>query len=134
MMATIRILLADDHALVRAGFRALLQNIAGFQVVAEAGDGPEALRLIETHQPDVVLLDITMPGLTGLEVAARVTQTWPSIRVVMLSMHATEEFVLQALRAGAAGYLLKDAGADELETAIRAVASGETYLSPSVSK
>jgi DNA-binding NarL/FixJ family response regulator len=133
-VTTIRLLLADDHALVRAGFRALLQNIAGFEVVAEAGDGPEALRLIEAHQPDVVLLDITMPGLTGLEVAARVTQAWPNIRVIMLSMHASEEFVLQALRAGANGYLLKDAGTEELETAIRAVAGGKNYLSPSVSE
>jgi DNA-binding NarL/FixJ family response regulator len=130
----IRILLADDHALVRAGFRALLEGLAGFQVVAEAGDGPEALRLVDVHHPDVVLLDVTMPGLTGLEVAAQLVQVSPQIRVIMLSMHATEEFVLQALRAGAAGYLLKDAGTDELETAVRTVAAGETYLSPSVSK
>jgi DNA-binding NarL/FixJ family response regulator len=133
-MSKIRILLADDHALVRAGFRAILQNIDAFEVVAVAGDGVDALRLIELHQPDVVLLDITMPGLTGLEVAAHVTKTWPSIRVVMLSMHATEEFVLQALNAGAKGYLLKDAGTEELETAVRTVAGGETYLSPLVSK
>jgi DNA-binding NarL/FixJ family response regulator len=133
-MDPIRILIADDHSLVRAGFRALLQNVPSIQVVAEAGDGTEALRLIEQHRPDIVLLDITMPGVTGLEVAAAVSKKWPEIRTVMLSMHASEEFVLQALQAGAKGYLLKDAATDELETAIRAVASGETFLSPSVSK
>ncbi len=133
-METIRILLADDHALVRAGFRALLQKIPAFEVVAEAGDGLEALRLVETQKPDIVLLDITMPGLTGLEVATRISKAAPNIKVIMLSMHASEEYVLQALRAGATGYLLKDAGTEELETAIRAVAGGETYLSPLVSK
>jgi DNA-binding NarL/FixJ family response regulator len=133
-MTPLRLLLADDHALVRAGFRAILQGMPGFEVVAEAGDGVEALHMIEAQQPDIVLLDITMPGVTGLEVATRVSEKWPQIRVVMLSMHATEEFVLQAMRAGAKGYLLKDAGTEELETALRAVAGGETYLSPSVSK
>jgi DNA-binding NarL/FixJ family response regulator len=133
-MTSIRILLTDDHALVRAGFRAILQKIEGFAVVGEAGDGIEALRLIESEKPDVVLLDITMPGLSGLEVASRISQKWPGVRAIMLSMHASEEFVLMALRAGAAGYLIKEAGPEELETAIRTVASGETYLSPSVSK
>jgi len=133
-MKSIRVLLADDHTLVRAGFRALLQSLGDVEIVAEAGDGNEALRLIEAHQPDVVLLDIAMPGLNGLEVAARVAQEFPSVRMIMLSMYANEEYVLQALRVGAAGYLLKDAGTSELELAVRAVARGDTYLSPPVSK
>jgi len=133
-MKSIRILLADDHTLVRAGIRSLVQAIPGIQVVAEAGDGREALSLIETHQPDVALLDIAMPGLNGLEVAAQVADNFPFVRVMILSMHATEEYVLRALRAGAAGYLLKDADTAELELAIKAVTRGETYLSPAVSK
>jgi DNA-binding NarL/FixJ family response regulator len=130
----IRVLLADDHALVRAGFRVLLQSLPDMEVVAEAGDGREALRLIGLHQPNVVLMDIGMPGLNGLEAAARVAEESPQIRVIILSMHATEEYVLRALRAGAVGYLLKDAGTAELELAVRAVVRGETYLSPAVSK
>jgi DNA-binding NarL/FixJ family response regulator len=133
-MKPIRVLLADDHALVRAGFRALLQSLPDMEVVAEAGDGREALRLIDLHQPDVVLMDIGMPGLNGLEAAARIVEESPHIRVIILSMHATEEYVLRALRAGAVGYLLKDAGTAELELAVRAVVRGEMYLSPAVSK
>jgi DNA-binding NarL/FixJ family response regulator len=133
-MKSIRILLADDHTLVRAGIRSLVQSLPGVQVVAEAGDGREALSLIEMHQPDVALLDIAMPGLNGLEVAAQVVDNFPYVRVMILSMHATEEYVLRALRAGAAGYLLKDADTAELELAIKAVTNGETYLSPAVSK
>jgi len=133
-MKSIRILLADDHTLVRAGIRSLVQALPGIQVVAEAGDGREALSLIETHQPDVALLDIAMPGLNGLEVAAQVADNFPYVRVMILSMHANEEYVLRALRAGASGYLLKDADTAELELAIKAVTRGETYLSPAVSK
>lgn len=133
-MNPIRVLLADDHTLVRAGIRGLLEKMAGIQVVAETGDGHEALRLIEATQPDVVLMDITMPGLNGLEAAARVTKDFPKVRVIMLSVHANEEYVWQALRGGAAGYLVKDAGPAELELAVTAVARGEMYLSPAVSK
>lgn len=133
-MTSIRVLLAEDHDLVRAGFRALLQSLPDMDVVAEAGDGREAMRLIERYQPDVVLMDVAMPKLNGLEAAARVAKERPHVRVIILSMHAVEEYVLQAIRAGAAGYLLKDASIDELERAIRAVARGETYLSPEVSK
>jgi DNA-binding NarL/FixJ family response regulator len=133
-MTTIRIILADDHTLVRAGFRALFQSIEGIEVVAEASDGREALRLIAVHQPDIILMDIAMSGLNGLEAAARVVQEFPDVRVVMLSMHANEEYVLQALRYGAMGYLLKDASVTELELAIKAVVRNETYLSPAVSK
>lgn len=133
-MQSIRILLADDHTLVRAGIGALLQGLEGMQVVAEASDGHAALRLVQTHQPDVVLLDIAMPGLNGLEVTARVAQAFPRVRVIILSMHANEEYVVQALRAGATGYLLKSAVTAELELAVRAVARGEVYLSPPISR
>lgn len=133
-MKPIRMMLAEDHTLVRAGIRALLQNLEEIEVVAEAGDGREALRLVEIHEPDVVLMDIAMAGLNGLEATARISKTFPNVRVIILSMHANEEYVLQALRAGAVGYLLKDAGTAELELAIRAVARNETYLSPLVSK
>ncbi len=133
-MKPIRILLAEDHTIVRAGIRALLQNLDEVHVVAEAGDGREALRLIETHHPDIVLMDIAMAGLNGLEATARIAKEFPNVHVIILSMHASEEYVLQALRAGAVGYLLKDAGTEELELAIRAVARDETYLSPAVSK
>lgn len=133
-MNAIRMLLAEDHTIVRAGIRALLQNLEGIEVVAEAGDGREAIRLIETHQPDIVLMDIGMAGLNGLEATARIAKEFPDVRVIILSMYASEEYVLQALRAGAVGYLLKDADMAELEIAIRAVAREETYLSPAVSK
>jgi len=133
-MKPIRVLLADDHTLVRAGIRGLVANLPDVEVVGEAGDGHEALRLAEALHPDVVLLDIGMPGLNGLEVTARLTKLDPMIRVVILSMHISEEYVLQALRAGAAGYLLKGSAVAELEVAIRAVVRGDTYLSPAVSK
>jgi DNA-binding NarL/FixJ family response regulator len=133
-MNPIRVFLADDHALVRAGIRALAQNLDHIEIVAEAANGRDALELIKTHRPDVVLMDISMAGLNGLEATARVTKELPGIRVLILSAHANEEYVCQALRAGAAGYLLKDAGTAEFELAIRAVARGETYLSPAVSK
>jgi len=133
-MPPIRVVLADDHALVRSGFRALLRTIPDIEVVAEAGNGADALEQIAIHQPDIVLMDISMPGMDGLELTARVTQAWPKVRVMVLSMHANEKYVAQALRAGAAGYLLKDACTPELEIALRAVARGETYLSPAIAK
>jgi DNA-binding NarL/FixJ family response regulator len=134
MPEPLRILLAEDHALVRAGFYALLQNLPGVQVVAEAGDGEEALQLIEAHRPDVVLLDITMPRMSGIEVATRTTKQFPHVCVIMLSMHANEEYVWESLRAGASGYLLKDASFVELKLALAAVTRGEPYLSAAVSK
>jgi DNA-binding NarL/FixJ family response regulator len=133
-MNTIRIILADDHSLVRAGIRALLDGVEGISVIAEASNGREAIRLIDEHFPDVVLMDIAMSELNGLEATRRISKEYPHVRVIILSMHASEEYVLQSLRAGASGYLLKDAGTSELEMAIRAVARGETYLSPPVSK
>jgi DNA-binding NarL/FixJ family response regulator len=133
-MTDCRILLADDHALVRAGIRAILRDIPNLQVIGEAGDGHDALKKIESFKPDIALVDVAMPGLNGLDIAARVAKEFPATRVIILSMHKTEEYVLQALRVGASGYVLKDANADELEFAIRAVWRGESYLSPAVSK
>ncbi len=133
-MSPIRVLLADDHTLVRAGFRTLLQNLPGVTVVAEAENGREALALIEEHRPDVVLMDVAMPQLNGLEATGRVVEAHPQIKVVILSMHPNEEYVLRALKIGAAGYLLKDAGPTELELAVRSVARGEIYLSPAISR
>jgi DNA-binding NarL/FixJ family response regulator len=133
-MRTARVLLADDHALVRAGFRSLLETIPGVQVVADADNGHDALRLIEEHRPHIAIMDISMPGLNGLEATARISAEFPSVRVIILSMHANEEYVLRALQAGASGYLLKDADPAELELAVAAVARGDTYLSPPVSR
>lgn len=133
-MTSLRILIADDHTLVRAGFRSLLEKLPDCAVVAEVGDGREALRLVAQMQPDVVLMDVKMPSLNGLEATARISRDYPGVRVVILSMYTNEEYVLQALRAGAAGYLLKDAATAELQLAIQAAVRGEMYLSPSISK
>ena len=132
-MKPLRVVLADDHALVRAGIRSLLERMPGVEVVGEADTGLAALALIEAHQPDVALLDIAMRGLNGLDVATRVASDWPQVRVIILSMHANEEYVAQALRAGAVGYLLKDSAAAELDLALEAASRGETYLSPAIS-
>lgn len=133
-MTRLRVALVDDHALVRAGFRSLLEALDRIEVVGEAGDGHEALALIEAQRPDVVFLDVALPGLNGLEVAARVAKSHPDVKVVILSMHESEEYVLQALRSGVAGYVLKDASVADLDRAVQAVMRGETYLSPAVSK
>jgi DNA-binding NarL/FixJ family response regulator len=129
-----RVLLADDHALVRAGIRALLVGLPDVESVVEAGDGQEALAVLRETKPDLALIDIAMPGLNGLELAARVAREAPGTRLVILSMHGTPAHVAQALRAGVSGYLLKDAAADELPVLLRAVMRGETYLSPAISK
>ena len=130
----IRVLLADDHALVRAGIHSLLQGMREVQVVGEASSGEEAIEMADRERPDVVLMDIAMKGITGLEAAAQMRERYPEVRVVILSMHSGEEYVLQALRAGAVGYLLKDAATGELELALRSVMRGESWLSPSVSR
>src|SRR5579875_224089 len=133
-MANIRILLADDHWLVRASLSSLLDDFSGIAVVAEAGDGREALELIARHHPDLVLMDISMAGLNGLEATRRIRKEHPQVRVIVLSMHTSEQYVLQALRAGAAGYVLKGSAPRELELAIESVARGEIFLSPAISK
>jgi DNA-binding NarL/FixJ family response regulator len=129
-----RVVLADDHTLVRAGIRALLRGLAGVEVLAETGDGREAVSLVKLHEPDVVLMDIGMPGLNGLDATALIVKRHPGVAVIILSMHATEAYVFEALRAGATGYVLKDAAEEELGLALHAVERGERYLSPRVSK
>ncbi len=129
-----RIVLADDHTLVRAGIRSLLVSIPDVQVVAESDDGRGALELIARHRPDVALIDIGMPGLSGLEVARRTAKESPGTRVIILSMHGDRTHVTQALRAGVAGYLLKGAAVAELPLALAAVMRGETYLTPKISQ
>jgi DNA-binding NarL/FixJ family response regulator len=129
-----RILLADDHSLVRAGIRSLLEKVSGVDVVGEASNGREALELIKTELPDLVLMDVAMKDLGGLEALPRVTKNFPSVKVIILSAHANEEYVIRALRSGAAGYMLKDAATLELQLAINSVAQGKTYLSPSISR
>jgi DNA-binding NarL/FixJ family response regulator len=130
----IRVLLIDDHALVRAGIRALLGHNEGVEVIGEAAGGHEALRLIEELQPDIVLLDIAMPGLSGLDVQAESAKRFPKVRVIILTVHEAGEHALQALRAGAAGYLPKSAASTELHEAIDTVARGETYVSGEVAR
>ena len=133
-MLPIQLVIADNHTLVRAGFRSLVGDIDGVEVVGEAENGREALHLVETLKPQVVLMDIAMPEMNGLEATARIAREFPQVRVLILSMHANEEYVYQALRSGASGYLLKDSGTEELDLALRAIARGETYLCPAVSK
>jgi DNA-binding NarL/FixJ family response regulator len=130
----IRVLLVDDHKLFRAGIRSLLQTLGDVDIIAEAGDGREALRLADACRPDVVLMDIMMPNLNGLDATARMARTCPRTRVIMLSMNADEDSVLKTLRAGAVGYLVKTADPAELELAVRAVARGEKFLSSVISK
>ena len=129
-----RILIADDHTLVRAGLTSLIARIPEMEVVAEAADGRQALRLVRDLQPDIVLMDIAMPGLNGLESAERIHGIHPKVKIIILSMHASEEYVAQALKAGASGYLLKDAATAELEMALKSVSMGQFYLSPSISR
>ena len=128
----IRVLVADDHAIVRTGIRHVLESEPGFVVVAEASTGPEALELAESLRPDVAVLDITMPGISGLHVAAQLRERTPETQVLILSMHDNTEYVLESLRAGVHGYLLKDTAATELRGAIRAVRRGESFFSPPI--
>lgn len=131
-MKPMRLLLADDHTLVRAGLRALLDDIPDITVVAEAENGEQAIALALQHKPDVALLDITMPGTNGLQAARHIMAGLPKVRIIILSMHASEEYVTQALKLGVSGYLLKDAATFELQAALEAVSAGQTYLSPRV--
>ncbi len=133
-MSPIRILIVEDHALVRAGMKALLQKIEGIEVVGDMGDGLEAVKSVQMDAPDLVLMDIAMPGLNGLDATARIVKESPTTRVILLSMHANEEYFRQALQVGASGYLLKGAELAELELAIRTVSRGETYLTPTIAK
>lgn len=134
MVTPLTVILADDHALVRAGIRSLLERLPGVTILAEAGDGREAHALVLARDPDIVVMDISMPGLNGLDATARIVRERPRTKVLILSMHTSEDYVLQALRAGAAGYLLKDAATEELALAFNALRRGESYLSPAISK
>ena len=133
-MSKVRVLLVDDHTLVRAGIRKLLENIDGIQVVAEADDGSQVVELVRVHRPDLVLMDISMKTQNGIDATVQLKAAFPDIRVIILSMHTDREHVARALRAGACGYLLKDAAAIDLGLALASVLRGETYLSPRVSK
>jgi DNA-binding NarL/FixJ family response regulator len=132
-MSATRVLLVDDHTLVRTGIRTLLENLSGVEVVGEASNGREALEIVRSELPNLVLMDIAMADLNGLETLPRIVKNFPSVKVVMLSAHANEEYVIRALRSGASGYMLKDAATVELELLIKSVAQGDIYLSPSIS-
>src|SRR5579863_281126 len=134
MSSRVRIMIADDHPLVRSGLRLLLEREGEFQVIAEAADGYEAIDLAALHKPDVILLDFGMPRLSGPDAAQSISQKLPAVRIVMLSMHSDEAYVLRALKAGARGYLLKASPEADVIAAIRAVASGNAYFSPSITK
>jgi DNA-binding NarL/FixJ family response regulator len=129
-----KVLLADDHRLVRAGLRALLDSTAGIEVVAEATDGEEAWRLIQELRPEAALLDIAMPKLSGLAVLREVAAAKLPTRVLLLSMYDNDEYVAEAVRAGASGYLIKDAAVEELGLALEALRRGDVYLSPAISR
>lgn len=133
-MKTIRILLADDHTIVRKGLRLLLESNDSFAVVADAADGREAVALADKHSPDVVVMDIAMPGLNGIEAARQITAKLPNTAIVFLSMHSDEGYVLKALKAGARGYLLKDSAEYDLIAAVKAVSEGKAFFSPAISK
>jgi DNA-binding NarL/FixJ family response regulator len=133
-MKSIRVLIADDHALVRAGIRALVEKIEGVVVVGEAGKGSEALELVKELQPNLMLLDITMPDGGGFDVLDHVTKNYPEIKVIVLTVHEAGEYAIRALREGAAGFLPKSAASIELEQAIETVIRGEVYISPETSR
>jgi DNA-binding NarL/FixJ family response regulator len=130
--ADVNILIADDHKIVREGLKTLLERQSGMTVVAETKNGLEAVRLAQEHSPELVIMDITMPGMNGIGAARRIKEICPEARIIMLSMHADRRYVLEALKAGASGYLLKDSAFDELIQAIKAVFKNKIYLSPDI--
>ena len=132
MTRPIRVVIADDHMIVRTGIRHVLESQPGFEVVGEAATGADAVTLASKLQPDVVVLDISMPGESGLQVVGRLRDSLPEPRILILSMHENAEYVLESVRAGAHGYLLKDTAATELRSAIRTVCRGESYFSPPI--
>jgi DNA-binding NarL/FixJ family response regulator len=133
-MSAIRILLADDHTVVRKGLRLLLESQPGFQVIADAAEGREAVALAEQYRPDVVVMDIAMPILNGIEAARQICAKAPQTAIVFLSMHADEGYVLKALKSGARAYLLKDSAESDLINAVKAVTQGKAFFSPAISK
>jgi len=133
-MAPLRILLADDHIMVRQGLRKVLEERPEWQVVAEAGDGHEAVRLAELHKPNVAVLDVAMPLLNGIEATRRIAKRVPQTRILVLSMYSDEAYVTQMMKAGATGYLLKDSAGVDLLEAVQSVAQGKSYFSPAVAR
>ncbi len=129
---SIRILLADDHKIVRDGLRTLIEKETGMEVIGEAENGRKALKIAQKIRPNVVIMDVTMPDMNGIEAARKIVTEIPGVRVIALSMHSDRRFVLGMLEAGASGYLIKDCAFDELAKAVRSVATGQTYLSPSI--
>jgi len=132
--AIVRVLLAEDHTIVRKGLCSLLDGEAGIEVIGEAEDGRQAIKKVEQLLPDVVLMDIAMPGLNGLEATRQIKKRFPEVKVLILTMHANEEYIFQILRAGASGYVVKQAAPSELVSAIQAAYRGESFLSPSISR
>ncbi len=132
-MPNIKVVLADDHAVVRTGICTMLATLGGIEVVGQASNGREAIALIEQHQPSLLMCDISMSEMNGLETTRHVVKEVPDVRVIMLSMHTSEEYVWQSLKAGATGYLIKDTDPAELALAIKSVLAGKTYLTPNVS-
>lgn len=133
-MSVIRVILAEDHTIVRKGLRSLLEGEEDIEVIGEAGDGKEAITLVEQKKPDIVVMDIGMPQLNGLEATRRIKKKFPETKVLILTMHTNEEYVFEILQAGASGYVVKKAAPTELVSALRAVKQGESFLSPSISK
>lgn len=134
MNDSIKIVLADDHALIRAGYRSILEDIEEFELVGEAADGEEAIDVVKLLNPDVVVLDITMPKKTGLEAAKEISKACPNVRILMLSMHKEEAYIKESIVNGAHGYLVKDADSEKFIEAIKAIASGEKYYGEISSK
>lgn len=130
----LRLALADDHTIMRSGLRLLLERESDFSIVGEAGDGREVIEIVEAQSPDVVIMDVAMPNLNGIEAARRITSAHPRTAVIILSMHSDESYVLRALNAGARGYLLKDSAESDLISAVRAVSEGKAFFSPAISK
>jgi two-component system, NarL family, response regulator NreC len=133
-MPTIRVLIADDHRIIRDGLRTLIEKEAGMEVIAEAENGREMIRLVLKHRPNMVITDVSMPDMNGTEATRKIMEEIPGIRVIALSMHSDRRYVLGMLEAGASGYLLKDCAFEELVTAIHQVAKGNTYLSPKITE
>lgn len=130
----LRLALADDHTMMRSGLRLLLEREPDFSIVGEAGDGRQAIEIVETQSPDIVIMDVAMPNLNGIEAARRITNAHPQTAIIILSMHSDESYVLRALNAGARGYLLKDSAESDLIAAVRAVSEGKAFFSPAISK
>lgn len=133
MSTKYKVLLADDHRLMRAGLKSLIEKFGDFEVVGEADDGLQAVQIARHSNPDIAVIDLTMPGMNGLDAIARIAHESPNTRIIALSMHTSEHYVLEALRAGAKAYVVKDCAVDELECALRAVCRHESYLSTSIS-